>query len=95
MNENKLKKLFEAARNEAPPLPPGNFESRVVREIQREPRSPHAASLFVEQLNTLVPRIALAAAAVVIACVVFEAVSDGPDVTESVAQISDQWLFAE
>ena len=70
MTEKKLNHLFEQARNEsAPPVPP-DFAAGVLRAVRREPspRAPAPASIF-DQLNFLFPRLALAAAAVIVLCV--------------------------
>ena len=92
MNERKLNKLFEAARNEMPPAPSDNFEARVRRAICRLPESEENS--LTDQLNFLFPRLAFAAVAVIVVCVAGEWVLNLPDLTEGVAQISDQWLFA-
>jgi hypothetical protein len=92
MNERKLNKLFEAARNEMPPAPSYDFEARVMRAIGRLPESEESS--LTDQLNFLFPRLAFAAGAVIVVCVAGELALNLPDLTEGVAQISDQWLFA-
>ena len=92
MNERKLNKLFEAAGNEMPPVPSDDFESRVMRAICRPPESEENS--LTDQLNFLFPKLAFAAVAVIVVCVAGELALNLPGLTEGVAQISDQWLFA-
>ena len=95
MNERKLQKLFTSARVEPPPPISPDLETRVMRELRREPR-PERMRLF-DQLDALFPRLALAAALVIGACVAAEVClsSLAPmDLPEGVAQVSEQWLFA-
>ena len=66
MNDDKLKKLFELARSETPPPPPGNFELRVLGAIRREERA--APLTWWDQLGLLFPRLALAAVLLMAGC---------------------------
>lgn len=97
MNENKLKQLFEPARKETAPVPPPDFAADVLRAIRREPPASLKKQFSIfDQLNLLFPRIALAAAAVVILCVTadFALTAAGvPDLDDGVLQISAQWLL--
>ena len=96
MNERKLNKLFNAARNEPPPATPHDLDIRVTRQIHGEP-SPPAVS-FVEQLNALFPKLAFAALMMIALCVAgdfFFTALGATDVDEGVARISDQWLLGE
>ena len=95
MNERKLKQLFNAARNEPPPAPSDSFDVQVMWAIHREGK-PAAVSLF-DQLNRLFPRVAWAAALVIVLCVAGEFASSAmhlPGLNDGLAQISDQWFFA-
>ena len=94
MNETKLNQLFRTARKETPPGPAAGFENLVLAALRHEP-PPGEVSLF-DQLDALLPRLAVATGAVVAVCL---AVDFGlgalgvPSLADGVAQISDQWLF--
>jgi hypothetical protein len=97
MNDNKLKQLFESARRELPTVPPPDFSADVLRAVRREPQAKlkEQFSIF-DQLNLLFPRIALAAAAVVILCVAADwglTAAGLPDLGDGLSQISAQWLL--
>jgi hypothetical protein len=69
MNEDKLKHLFAAARQEPAPVPAPEFASDVLRAIRREPTAAYTRSAgMFEQLNFLFPRVATAAAAIILLC---------------------------
>ena len=97
MNEKKLKQLFGAARKQSAPAPPADFATDVLRAIHREPLAPAAESFSVwEHLNGLFPRVALAAAAVIILCVAADwglTAAGLPDVSDGAAQVTSQYLF--
>jgi len=97
MNKRKLNQLFELARNEPVPAPPEDFAADVLRAIHREPRAaaPEALSIF-DQLNLLFPRIAFAAATVIVLCVAADwglTAAGMPGLSDGVSQISAQWLL--
>ena len=97
MNERKWKQLFVAARNEAAPAPPAEFEANVLRAIRRERRTetPEMLSIF-DQLNLLFPRLAWAAAAIIALSVVADwglTAVGVPGLGDGVSQISAQWLL--
>jgi hypothetical protein len=97
MNEQKIKKLFTAARNEAAPQPPDDFAEDVLRAVRREPPDlrPATVSTF-DQLNLLFPRFALAATVVIVLGVATDygmTALGVPDLSDGVSQISSQWLF--
>lgn len=89
MNDRKLNQLFSVARRETPPAPTEGFERLVMQQISRNPAR---AELSVSDvLNLWFPRLAAAAAAVIVLCVVGEYVSSGPSLTDS-ATLSYQVL---
>ncbi len=95
MNENKLRKLFEAARRENPPSPDTGFAAEVMRAIHREP-APGTPSVL-SQLGDLFPRLAVAALVLIAVCFVGDFCASAlelPDLENGVAQLSEQWLFA-
>jgi hypothetical protein len=94
MNDDKIKKLFELARSETPPIVPGNFEMRVLGAIRREER---AAPLSLwDQLGLLFPRLALAMVLLIGACVAadyYSASSHGSSFAEDAAQVATGDVF--
>ena len=96
MNERKLKQLFGAARKETPPAPPEDFAQRVMQAVRRDAATPPAEVTLFDQLNQLFPRIAWAAAVVLVLCVAGELVSSATQPSfNDVAQLSDQWFGPE
>lgn len=92
MNDKKLNHLFDAARRETPAAPAEGFELLVMQQVQRQPGR---AELSISDLLGLwFPRLAVAAAAIIAVCVIGEYVSSGPSLTDTAAQLSDQY-FAE
>lgn len=90
MNAKKLKQLLNAARRENPPAPTEGFDALVMRQIQCNPAR---AELSISDLLGLwFPRLAVAAAALIAVCVISDALSSGPSLTESAAQLSDQFF---
>ena len=97
MNKRKLNQLFELVRNEPAPAPPEDFAADVLRAIHHEPRAtaPETLSIF-DQLNLLFPRIAFAAATVIVLCVAVDlglTAAGLPGLGDGVSQISAQWLL--
>jgi len=97
MNENKLKQLFAAARQEPAPVPGTDFAPGVLRAIRQQPlrRAGDAFSIW-DHLNGLFPRVALAALAVIILCVAADygfTEAGLPGVSDGAAQVSAQYLF--
>ena len=96
MNDKKLKQLFDSERNEVAPAPSAEFAADVLRAVRREPPlQPESFSIF-DQLNFLFPRLALAAAVVIVLCVAadFGLTAAGlPDVGDGAAQATAQFLF--
>jgi anti-sigma-K factor RskA len=97
MNEQKLIKLFAAARNETAPAPSADFAVDVLRAVRREQTVSSAKTFSIfDQLNLLFPKLALAAAAVIVLGVAadFGLTAAGvPDLSDGVSQISAQWLL--
>ena len=97
MNEKKMKQLFASARNEAAPAPSADFAADVLRAVRREPppASPGSFSVW-EHLNALFPRVALAAAAVIILCAAADwglTAAGVPGISDGAAQVTSQFLF--
>jgi hypothetical protein len=95
MNERKLQALFAAARGEPAPAPAADFEARVTRAIQCELKA-SPVSVF-DYLDRLCPRLAWAAVLVIGLCVAGDfglAALHLPGLSDGVAEISEQWLFA-
>ena len=97
MNEQKIRKLFAAARSDAAPALPDDFEQTVLSAIRRQPSPPPVPSIsIVDELNRLFPSFAMAAIAVVVLALAgdFALSAAGlPDLSDGVSQISSQWLF--
>ena len=95
MNDKKLQRLFDAARKESAPVPPPGFAEDVLRAARRESQiAPPAAATVFDQLNALFPRLALAAAAVIILCVAADLAltSAGlPDLDDGASQLVSQF----
>jgi hypothetical protein len=93
MNDDKLKKLFAAARKDNPPAPACGLDFLVMQAIQREP-APRAATM-TDQLNALFPRLAGAAVAAIVLCVAGDWLVAGAQagLTDGVTQLSQQWLL--
>jgi hypothetical protein len=93
MNE-KLNRLFTAAKRDQPTAPDEGFASLVMQQIQRHPA--RAELSIADLLGMWFPRLAVAAAAVIALCVISELVtsSNAPSLSESAAQLSVQY-FAE
>lgn len=92
MNDKNLNQLFGAARREPPVAPTEGFELLVMQQISRHPT--RAELSISDVLGMWFPRLAMVAAAVIALCVVGDFVSSGPSLSESAAQLSDQF-FAE
>ena len=90
MNNRKLRELFGAAKRQKPAAPTEGFDLQVMQEIRRNPARIELS--ITDVLGRWFPRLALAAAAVIALCVLTEFVSTGPDLTDSAAQLSAQYL---
>jgi hypothetical protein len=97
MNEKKLKQLIASARNEAAPVASPDFPADVLRAVRREPPFlPPAPITLWDHLNALFPRVALAAAAVIVLCVAADyglTAAGLPGLSDGAAQITSQLLF--
>lgn len=79
MNNQKLQKLFAAARRQPAPEPPADFAADVLRAARQSSAAPgtQSWSLF-DQLNAWFPRIAIAATAVILLCAALEYTDTSP-----------------
>jgi len=97
MNEKKLKQLFGSARTEPVPSPLPGFAADVLAAVHTERRPAAAGSQSTwEHLNTLFPRVALAAVVVIVLCVAADwglTEAGLPGVSDGVAQATSQYLF--
>lgn len=97
MNERKWKQLLAAARNEPAPVPPKDFAEDVLRAIRRTgPVEAPAALSLLDQLNLLFPRLAWAAAAIIVLSLAADwglTAAGLPGLSDGMSQISAQWLL--
>lgn len=99
MNAEKLNALFRAARQLPPPLPEPGFENLVLAAVRAEAargRGCTTGASWLAVLETLFPRLAWVAAALILVCVAAEAGADAlgvPSLTDGLAQLSEQWLL--
>jgi hypothetical protein len=91
MNDKRLKQLFAAAARVEPVVGADNLPERVMRAVRRE-RPPVEFSVF-DQLGAWLPRVAVAAIAVLALCACIEWTA-ADQLTAGVVQLSEQWLFA-
>jgi len=81
----------------SPPATSAGFEADVMRAIRHEPvqAGQQTVSIF-DQLNLLFPKLACAAVLVIGICVAGDYIASAysPSLTDGVAQLSDEWLFA-
>ena len=95
MKQEKIDKLFKAARKEIAPSPADGFESRVVRSIRLEP-VPSTVTLL-DQLNLLFPKLAWVSVVFIAICVAGDFLSTSsqiPTLSDGMEQLSEQWLFS-
>lgn len=90
MNNQKLRELFGAARRQKAAVPGEGFDLLVMQQIRRNPARTELS--ITDVLGQWFPRLALAAAAVIVVCVISECISTGPSLTDSAAQLSVQYL---
>jgi hypothetical protein len=98
MNERKIRKLLQAARNEQSPSPTAGFDADVLRLIRLEGREPEATGSLFDALGALFPRIAWVSVLIIIVCILSDRFSSPPDalgLTDQVALFSEQWPFVE
>ena len=96
MSDEKLKKLFAAAREETAPAPPGDFVDDVLRMVQSEPRVMARMPSLWDGLDRLFPRIAFTAVAVIVLCVAADFVLTAagmPELGDGLSLFSAQWFF--
>ena len=95
MNDKKLNVLFRSVRKEPAPEPDPQFAGLVMRAIGWGERTREPLS-FSDQLALLFPRIAIGATALICLCLLGDlclAIVQ-PDFSTSIAELSQQWLFA-
>jgi hypothetical protein len=92
MNDQRLNQLFRAAKKETSAAPAEGFDLLVMQQIRRDPTR-HELTVS-DVLGMWFPRLALAAAAVIALCAVGDYVSSSsaPNLTDSAAQLSEQFL---
>ena len=73
MKDQKLQKLFAAVRRHPAPEPPADFAGDVLHAARQTSATPgtQGHSLF-DQLNGLFPRVAIAAATIILLCAALE-----------------------
>jgi hypothetical protein len=93
MNDDKLGKIFAAARKENPPAPATGFDFLVMQAIKHEP-VPRVVTMS-DQLNALFPRLAWAAVVTIALCVAGDWLAGGAQtsLTDGVTQLSQEWLL--
>jgi len=93
MNDDRVKKLFAAARKAAPLAPAEGFDLLVMQAVRHDP-GPRPATVS-DQLIVLFPRLALAAVGVIVLCVAGDWLAAGAQasLTDGVTQLSQQWLL--
>ncbi|MEI9963215.1 MAG: hypothetical protein WDM76_19505 [Limisphaerales bacterium] len=93
MNGIKLEKLFAAARKANPLTPTDGFEFLVMNVIRREPKL--RATTMSDQLNAWFPRLAWTAILIIALCIMGDWFigTRQMDLTDGVAQLSQQWLL--
>lgn len=94
MNPHKLQKLFDSAKREPAPKAEPGFDQQVMSAIRQE--IPARAASLAEQLNALFPRLAVAAATVILLCLAADwalANMSGTDLASGVSMVSEDWLF--
>jgi hypothetical protein len=91
MNDRKIKQLFAAAHKDTAPAPAEGFELLVMQQIRCNPTR-HELTIS-DLLGRWFPRLALASVTIIALCFVGELVfsSGAPSLTESAAQLSDQF----
>jgi hypothetical protein len=99
--KGKLERLFQSARNEPVPQPSQDFASNLMREVGRSsPTTPlerFGPVSIIDQLASLFPRLAMASVLAIALCVAADyclANFVQRDFSSSVAEITEQWLFA-
>ncbi len=92
MKDEQLNKLFRAVKGEMSPAPQEGFDLLVMQQIRRNPS--RIELTMTDLLGRWFPRLALAAVAVIALCVAGDLVysSNAPSLSDSAAQLSDQYL---
>jgi hypothetical protein len=96
MKGDNLNRLFQLAKQEAPPSAPEDFAATVLSKLTRQAVSPSRPQPIWDQFNALFPRLVFASATAILLCLGLElALSSlsSADLTEQIAQASMQWLL--
>lgn len=96
MDDQKLNKLFAAARAQPPAAVSGKLEQKILQQLQRESRT-ELPGLF-EQLNQFFPKVAWGTGFIVVLCFAGDLMLTnlhGPEISAGVLQISNQWFPSE
>ena len=89
--EDKLKKLFEAARVEKSPVPSNTFADRVVSALSgRETEMSYVEQIAIVARKILVPAMALVLISIAVEYYFSSGSAESPADT---AQLTEEWLF--
>jgi hypothetical protein len=98
MNDRKLNQLLRAARKETPCSPAPGFENLVLAALRQPGVTSTTGDVpLFDQLGAWFPRLAAAAALLIVLCVAADfglAAYAAADLTDSLTELSEQWLFA-
>ena len=95
MKDDKLNKLFAAARRDATPQVPADFAEKVRRHLEPIASDEPVVVNLWEQLNRGFTRYAIAAAAMIVICATIEIsqhFSHDSDLDDDVQQICSDWM---
>ena len=90
--DDKLKRLFEAARKESAPTPSNTFADRVVSSLAHA--QPETESLF-DLIGLTAKRMLVPCVVLVVICVAAEFYSPSglPEAPADITQLTEEWLF--
>lgn len=91
-----MNQLFAAARQESAPVPPADFAADVLHAVRREPALPPETFSIFDELNGLFPRLALAAAVLIVLCLAADlglTAAGLPEVGDGAAQAAAPFLL--
>ncbi len=96
MNEQRMQKLFAAARSERPLEPAEDFTGRVLGAVRREPRRTQTFTVF-DELTRLFPRLAFVSGLVIgLGCAteLYFSLKGSNSLATDVTEAVEQWRFA-